>query len=114
MIRKTLRPWQPGGPRLDERRHASSVCSQDCEGKAGHPFSPPALPGRLGEEGVPEEMKEVARQTDTFSQLVEEFSATEPASVADVEIAGAPTPAPRAERRPQRARAKKKRAQVVR
>jgi len=37
-------------------------------------FVTDALTGKLGEEGVPEEMKEVARQTEDLRQLVEDFS----------------------------------------
>lgn len=40
-------------------------------------FVTDALTGKLGEEGVPEEMKEIARQTEDLGELIQELSAPE-------------------------------------
>jgi len=38
-------------------------------------FVTDALTGKLGEEGVPEEMKQIARQTEDLGELIQELSA---------------------------------------
>ena len=40
-------------------------------------FISDALTGKLGEEGVPEEMKAIARQTDALGELIEDLSRPE-------------------------------------
>ncbi len=40
-------------------------------------FVTDALTGKLGEEGVPEDMKEIGRQTDDLGELIEELSTPE-------------------------------------
>jgi predicted transcriptional regulator len=40
-------------------------------------FVTDALTGKLGEEGVPEEMKQIARQTEDLGELIQELSAPE-------------------------------------
>jgi len=72
-------------------------------------FVTDALTGKLGEEGVPEEMKEVGRQTDALSQLVKELSVTGPEAAKHDETVGAPAVERPTEGRTRRPRMKKKR-----
>ena len=41
-------------------------------------FVTDALTGKLGDEGVPEEMKQIARETEELGELMKELSAPEP------------------------------------
>jgi predicted transcriptional regulator len=75
-------------------------------------FVTDALTGKLGEEDVPEEMKEVGRQTDGLSQLVKELSATGTKAAGEDDIAGAPAAKRPIKSRPQRARVKMKRVRA--
>ena len=64
-------------------------------------FVTDALTGKLGEEGVPEEMKEIARQTEDMGELIQELSAPEgPAEDADTTHSTKRSAAPQQRRRP--------------
>ena len=75
-------------------------------------FVTDALRGKLGEEDVPEEMKEAARQTDALSQLVKELSTTGQGATAQDEDARPAVGVRPTEGRVKRARVKKKQAQA--
>jgi len=75
-------------------------------------FVTDALTGKLGEEGVPEDMREVGRQTDGLSQLVKDLSATGPERAAEDVVAGAPVAEPSTRSQPQRASGSKKRVRA--